>query len=77
MGNTNLNLPAAADVNEKTFDYIVVGGGLSGSVLARRLAESKASVLVVEAGRVEADNINVTDSSRYQAAFGVSRHHGE
>ena len=33
------------------FDFIVVGGGTAGNVVAGRLAESpKASVLVIEAG---------------------------
>ncbi|NOR02252.1 choline dehydrogenase [Mycolicibacterium fortuitum] len=38
-----------AESNE-TFDYIVVGGGSSGSVVAARLAEGGADVLLLEAG---------------------------
>ncbi|MBB5161512.1 GMC family oxidoreductase [Mycobacterium sp. AZCC_0083] len=34
----------------ETFDYIVVGGGSSGSVVAARLAEGGADVLLLEAG---------------------------
>jgi len=36
---------------ELSADYVVVGAGSSGCVLARRLAESGASVVLVEAGR--------------------------
>lgn len=34
----------------ETFDYVVVGSGSSGAVVASRLAEAGASVLVLEAG---------------------------
>lgn len=44
----------AADADGQTFDYIVIGGGLTGLTVASRLTEnSDISVLVVEAG---ADN---------------------
>ena len=36
---------------ELSADYVVVGAGTSGPVLARRLAESGASVILVEAGK--------------------------
>ncbi|KAF8888747.1 hypothetical protein BD779DRAFT_1611207 [Infundibulicybe gibba] len=38
--------------DQKKFDYIIAGGGLAGSVLARRLADKypSSSVLVIEAG---------------------------
>ena len=32
-------------------DYVVVGSGSAGSVIARRLADSGASVILIEAGR--------------------------
>ena len=42
----------AMDAASKTFDYVVVGGGLTGITVAARLAENPAvSVLVVEAGK--------------------------
>ncbi|KAF9040114.1 GMC oxidoreductase [Panaeolus papilionaceus] len=41
----------AADVQDKTYDYVIVGGGTSGLALATRLSEdSIVSVLVLEAG---------------------------
>lgn len=38
-------------MTEATFDYIVVGGGSGGNVVAARLVEAGNSVLVLEAGR--------------------------
>lgn len=40
------------DIKSKSFDYIIVGGGLSGLVIANRLSsDNKTSVLVIDAGR--------------------------
>jgi choline dehydrogenase len=36
--------------NEKRYDYIVVGAGAAGSVLATELSASGAQVLVIESG---------------------------
>lgn len=36
---------------QRSADYVVIGSGSSGGVLARRLADSGASVIVIEAGR--------------------------
>jgi choline dehydrogenase-like flavoprotein len=43
---------AHTDDDVATYDYIVIGGGTSGSVAARRLAEGEAhySVCLLEAG---------------------------
>lgn len=54
-------------MSEETFDYVVVGGGSSGSVVAARLAEAGADVLLLEAG-VSDRRIDV----RIPAAVGVA-----
>ncbi|TXT15792.1 hypothetical protein VHUM_00295 [Vanrija humicola] len=59
-----------AAVNGQTYDYVVVGGGLTGIVLATRLSEdSSRRVLVIEAGKDEEGNPDVTQASAYQRAF--------
>ncbi|KAL1798058.1 hypothetical protein ACET3X_004664 [Alternaria dauci] len=55
------------------YDYIVVGGGTSGLVVANRLSEDyNVSVAVIEAGGVELYNPNITDTSKYGNAFGTA-----
>lgn len=56
------NPPAAhaaeAKVVAEPYDYIIVGGGLAGCVLAERLSAANADkrILVLEAGRADYDN---------------------
>ena len=56
--------------NCKEYDYIVVGGGLTGLTVASRLSEDPGvSVLVVEAGTDDRDDPRVWDMYRYGEAF--------
>ena len=49
-----------SQVNGKTYDYVIAGGGLGGMVLASRLSEDGSkTVLVVEAGYNEEDRQDV------------------
>ncbi|KUJ14082.1 alcohol oxidase [Mollisia scopiformis] len=55
-----------------TYDYIIVGGGTSGLVIANRLSElSNVTVAVIEAGDSVLNNPNVTDVGGYGLAFGT------
>jgi choline dehydrogenase-like flavoprotein len=74
--------PAALAVSESVgtdwthsprYDYVIVGGGTSGLVVANRLSEDyNVSVAVIEAGGVELYNPNITDTSKYGTAFGTA-----
>ncbi|KAF9513839.1 GMC oxidoreductase [Hydnum rufescens UP504] len=56
--------------SNKTFDYIVVGGGLAGLTVAGRLSESASiTVLVIEAGSDNRQDPRVYDIYRYGQAF--------
>ena len=60
-------------VVNQTFDYIVVGSGLTGTTVAARLAENASvTVLVIEAGADDRDNPEVYDIYDYTEAFGTS-----
>ncbi|KAM0708439.1 hypothetical protein Q7P35_005091 [Cladosporium inversicolor] len=57
-------------VSNKTFDYIVCGGGLTGLVVASRLSENQnISVLVIENGEDDHEDPRVNDVRTYGEAF--------
>jgi choline dehydrogenase len=61
---------ASAAANQ-TFDYIIVGGGLTGITVAARLAENPdTSVLVIEAGGDDRKNQQIYDIYQYGNFFG-------
>ncbi|KAJ9617000.1 hypothetical protein H2200_000721 [Cladophialophora chaetospira] len=56
-----LSRQEAQQLNSTSFDYIILGGGTAGLVLANRLSsDPNTTVLVVEAGDFERNNPNVT-----------------
>ena len=58
------------DAASKTFDYVVVGGGLTGITVAARLAEDPAvSVLIIEAGKDNRSDDLVQDIYKYGDVF--------
>lgn len=63
---------SAATANGQTFDYIVVGGGLTGMTVAARLAENpNVTILVLEAGGDNRNDARVYDIYKYGQAFGT------
>lgn len=63
---------ASGRTKSSAYDYIVVGGGTSGLVVANRLSEDPSvSVLVIEKGASVLTNVNVTDVNGYGKAFGT------
>lgn len=59
---------AAASVDNKTYEYIVVGSGPGGAPLASNLARAGHSVLLIEAGDDQTENVNVSQWLNFNAA---------
>lgn len=54
------------------YDFVIVGGGTSGLVVANRLSELKnVTVAVIEAGESALNNFNVSNVMGYSTAFGT------
>ncbi|RDB29937.1 Glucose oxidase [Hypsizygus marmoreus] len=61
---------SASAANGQTFDYIIVGGGLTGTTVAARLAENAGvTVLLIEAGADDRKNPLVYDIYNYGQFF--------
>ncbi|KAH8724777.1 hypothetical protein GQ44DRAFT_750034 [Phaeosphaeriaceae sp. PMI808] len=59
---------ATASIDQKTYEYIVVGSGPGGAPLASNLARAGHSVLLLEAGDDQTENLNVSQWINFNAA---------
>lgn len=62
----------AAQPTQRTFDYVIAGGGVSGLLLANRLsADPSITVAVLEPGGDERNNPLVTDPTKFVQTIGT------
>ncbi len=72
VGNQTWGVTSSSDAADgQTFDYIVVGGGLSGITVAARLSENPAlRILLIEAGGDNRTNPEVYNIFAFGQAYG-------
>lgn len=71
MAATGNALCGVEEFTSHSYDYIVVGGGTAGLVVAARLSENpNVSVAVIEAGANRMDDKNVSTPTAYPAMIG-------
>jgi choline dehydrogenase len=58
----------ATPIDNQTYEYIVVGSGPGGSPLASNLARAGHSVLLLEAGDDQTENLNVSNWLNFNLA---------
>lgn len=63
-----LSTATPQDIDNKTYEYIVVGSGPGGGPLAANLARAGHSVLLLEAGDDQTENLNVSQWVNFNAA---------
>ncbi|KAI5897977.1 alcohol oxidase [Schizophyllum commune H4-8] len=62
-------------VADKSFDYVIIGGGTAGLTVATRLSEdSNKSILVLEAGQDHVDDPNILQTALYASHFGQDKY---
>jgi len=61
-----------SSTNDTSYDYIILGGGTCGLVVANRLSEDlRVKVAVVEAGDSVRFNLNVTNTTKFGLSLGT------
>lgn len=65
---SGVSYAAPPDFNNKTYEYIVVGSGPGGGPLAANLARAGHSVLLLEAGDDQTENVNVSQWVNFNSA---------
>lgn len=68
-----LPVDAKSQDSDSRYDFVIIGGGTSGLVVANRLSEMKdVTVVVIEAGDSVLNNHNVSTTTGYGLSFGTA-----